>query len=62
MTTKEILNGIKYRITNLEKALGVLSKEGTLDSICDDYQSRLDELESIYHWIEEDLKDEESEK
>lgn len=62
MTTKEILSGLKYRIVNLEKAINVLSKEGTLDSICDDYQSRLDELTSIYHWIEEDLKDEESEK
>jgi hypothetical protein len=62
VTTKEILGGLRYRITNLEKAINVLSKEGTLDSICDDYQSRLDELESIYHWIDEDLKDEQSEK
>ena len=62
MTTKEILSGLKYRIVNLEKALGVLSKGGTLDLICGDYRSKLDELQSIYNWIEEDLKDEESEK
>lgn len=51
MTTKEILEGLVFRLDNLKKSYQVLEKEQDMDFILNDYDSRIDELESVYAWI-----------
>ena len=54
MTNKEILRGLEYRIKSLEEARDILvEKEVYLRSTVDDYESRIDELHSLYRWIKE---------
>ena len=54
--SKEILNGIKHRINNITNALEVLERSNEDHSfIIENYEARLDELESLYDWIKNDL-------
>jgi hypothetical protein len=50
MTDKEILKGLEFRIKNLKKAIKVNSKCAHKTTL-DDFESKLEELESIYNWI-----------
>ncbi len=53
MTVNEILEGLKFRLANLEQGLEVISEEEGLEFVKADYESRIDEIESIIHWIKE---------
>lgn len=53
MTTKEIVKGLEFRAETLMKAFNALTKnDGIPDSILNDYESRIDEIESLIMWIE----------
>ena len=53
MTNKEILEGLSYRIKNLNKTLKVCQKYYMSDRLIDETIARIDELESVYNWIKE---------
>ena len=56
MDSKEILDGLKYRIARLEETMSLLIKEGQLHHI-DDYTARIDELDSVHKWIKENSEE-----
>jgi hypothetical protein len=52
MTTKKILEGLKLRLKMLEDGYQCIEKQDGLEFIKADYVSKIDEVESIIHWIE----------
>ena len=52
MTKKEILKGLQHRIDILNETLEVIPEDRFL-RLHEDYESRIDELESVYQWIKE---------
>jgi hypothetical protein len=52
LTTKAILIGIRYRVTQLKKTYRKLEKEKGFEVILSDYETRIDEIESLIRWIE----------
>jgi len=53
METKEILKGLKFRLKGLKDCHSVICKESTsLSGSAWDYQTRIDEVESLINWIE----------
>ena len=51
MTEREILKGLKYRITNLKEAKKSFEKKESLKMLTVEYEGRVEELERVYHWI-----------
>lgn len=51
MTNKEILNGLDFRLKGLRDAVECLVKAGKCEGIVADMEARIDEIESIYHWV-----------
>jgi len=52
MTAKQILKGLRHRLESLEKSYEVLNKEDEMDYLLNNYEARIDEIESLIHWIE----------
>jgi len=53
MTTKEIVKGLKFRLKNLEDGYKVIELNKEIgDWLKADYEARIDEVESVIHWIE----------
>ncbi len=57
MKTKEILDGLKYRLDSLKELEKVLSKEKTTAFLLTDTEARVDELTSIFNWIKENSEE-----
>jgi hypothetical protein len=57
MTTKEILAGLTFRLTQLKKGYNALEKAKECYEVLNDYQNRIDEVESIVIWIKENKND-----
>ena len=53
MTTKKILEGLKLRLKMLEEGYECIEKHEGLEFVKADYESKIDEIESLIHWIEE---------
>ena len=52
MTTKKILEGLKRRLKMLEDGYQCIEKHEGLEYVKQDYESKIDEIESLIHWIE----------
>jgi len=55
MTTKKILFGIEFRLKSLKKAFKSVSKS-KLVYVARDFETRIDELESLTQWIKRNGK------
>lgn len=53
MKIEEILEGLEFRKGSLEEVIRVLEKERPESSLIEEYQVRLDEVESLHNWIKE---------
>ena len=51
MTNKEILNGLDFRLKGLRDAVECLTNANQCSNIVEDMEARIDEIESIYHWV-----------
>jgi archaellum component FlaC len=51
MTIREVLEGLEYRLKGLTDAYECLSKESNLTSVLNDFEIRIDEVESMYRWV-----------
>ena len=57
MKTKEVLDGLKYRLDSLKEVEKVLSEERTTPHLLADNEARIDELTSIFNWIKENSEE-----
>lgn len=54
MTIEEIVSGLEFRKNSLVRAIDALKKDtGEYVLIVDDFESKLDEVNTILYWIKE---------
>jgi len=53
MTLDEIVAGLEYRLDNLQAVRDTLIEENQLNGLIEDYEVRIDEIDSVLTWIKE---------